>query len=67
MASLSPLLASDKTAAALLDLKPTEFLRLVEAGVLPPGREIAPGLVRWDTEQLRAIGRGDLMDGGYQW
>lgn len=67
MAASSPILASDKTAAALLDMRLAEFRRLVEAGVLPPGREIAPGLVRWDTEQLRAIGRGDVMDGGYQW
>ena len=48
-------------------MKPAQFRELVEAGALPRGREIAPGLVRWDTEQLRAIGRGELMDGDYQW
>ena len=62
-----PILASDTTSAALLDMKPAEFRSLVAAGALPRGREIAPGVVRWDTERLRAIGRADAMDGDYEW
>jgi hypothetical protein len=62
-----PILANERTAAALLDMTPAEFSRLVGIGALPPGREIVPGMMRWDTDQLRMIGSGDLFDGGYQW
>lgn len=60
---LTPMLASDRTAAALLDLKPAEFRKLVEGGHLPRGREIAPGLTRWDTEELRRIASGEAIEG----
>jgi hypothetical protein len=46
-----------------LDLKPVEFRALVEAGHLPRGREIAPGTVRWNVEDLRRIASGGAMDG----
>jgi hypothetical protein len=53
----------------LLDMSTAEFRRLVEAGALPRGREIAPGLRRWDTEELRKIVRGDATEGldGVSW
>lgn len=63
----TPLLASEKTAAELLDMKPAEFRALVRSGHLPPGREIAPGLERWDAEALRSVGRGDAIEGGIDW
>jgi hypothetical protein len=54
-----PLFATAKTAAALLEMKEREFLKLVEAGALPP----AGKLDRWDIEQLQKVMRGDMIDG----
>lgn len=69
MAALQPILATEATAAKLLDLKPEDFRRYVEAGHLPRGREIAPGLVRWPVEDLRRIAEGRAVDGmeGIKW
>lgn len=67
MSKLTPIFASEKAAAELLDMAPADFRDLVASGHLPRGREIAPGLVRWDAEQLRALGRGDAVDGGINW
>lgn len=54
MGKLTPLFASETTAAALLDMKPREFRDLVQAGALPgPTR-----LDRWDVAQLQDIMRG---------
>ena len=54
MASVTPLFASERTAAALLDMKPAEFRSLVDGGALPkPNR-----LGRWEVEELAAIVRG---------
>ena len=43
MSSPAPMMASETTAARLLDLRTPQFLKLVDDGHLPPGREIAPG------------------------
>ena len=59
----APILASERTAAQLLDMKPAEFLALVEAGHLPK----AGRFDRWDVEELRRIARGDAVDGGMEW
>ena len=59
MRAVPPLLASDTTAARLLDLRTPQFLKLVQEGHLPPGREIAPGVLRWDTEVLRRVSTGE--------
>lgn len=59
MVANAPILASESTAARLLDLSLTEFRRLVREGLLPPGREIAPGVIRWDVETLRRIVTGE--------
>ncbi|QCO56953.1 hypothetical protein EOK75_14225 (plasmid) [Pseudorhodobacter turbinis] len=69
MSKPTPILANEANAAKLLDMKPAEFCALVERGHLPRGREIAPGFVRWDVDELRRIGRGDAIDGmdGVQW
>ncbi|WJS83529.1 hypothetical protein [Paracoccus sp. TOH] len=68
MKSLTPFLASEKTAAALLDMKPAEFRELVKAGHLPRGEEIAPGVMRWETDHLRNLRAGRLArpDGGLE-
>lgn len=47
----------------MLDLSASDFARLTAEGALPRGREIAPGLVRWDVEGLRRIARGEAIDG----
>lgn len=62
-----PILATETTAAQLLDMKPAEFRALVGAGHLPRGREIAPGMVRWITEDLRKIASGEAIEGGIDW
>lgn len=56
----TPIMASEATAARLLDLRTNEFKALVDDGHLPPGHEIAPGVVRWDTEVLKRISAGDV-------
>ncbi|GHF70931.1 hypothetical protein [Seohaeicola zhoushanensis] len=67
MTKHAPILANEKTAAALLDLTAAEFRRLVDAGHLPRGREIAPGFVRWETEELRRICSGEAVEGNIEW
>ncbi len=59
----APIFASETSAAQLLDLKPAQFRELVQAGLLPHGREIAPGLVRWPVDDLRRIANGDASEG----
>lgn len=68
MNAVAPILASERTAAKLLDMKPAEFLKLVQEGHLPKPRNIA-GLERWDVDELRQIGRGEIAVGmiGVQW
>ena len=65
----APIFASETSAARLLDMKPGEFRSLVDAGHLPRGREIAPGVVRWATDDLRKIANGQAIEGmaGVQW
>ena len=62
MARMPPIAVAEKGAANLLDLKPAEFRRLVEQGVLPRPRRVGP-YERWDAEELRAVMRGDFVDG----
>lgn len=59
MSSPEPMMASETTAARLLDLRTPQFLKLVDDGHLPPGPEIAPGVVRWDTETLKRLSKGE--------
>ena len=58
----TPIMASETTAARLLDLRTNEFKALVDRGHLPPGHEIAPGVVRWDTEVLKRISVGGATE-----
>ena len=67
MTAPCPILASETTAAKLLDMKPGEFRALVEAGHLPRGREIAPGVVRWDVDALAKIAAGEAIEQGMMW
>jgi len=58
-----PIFASECAAAKLLDMKLAEFRALVDAGHLPRGREIAPGVVRWPVDDLRRIATGNAVEG----
>lgn len=62
MAIASPILANERSAAKLLDMKPAEFRALVDDGFLPKPAKIGD-FERWDVEQLRAVACGDLVDG----
>jgi predicted DNA-binding transcriptional regulator AlpA len=62
MISVVPILASERTAAKLLDMRLAAFRSLVKEGVLPKPTEIG-GLERWDVEQLRAIISGAAAEG----
>ncbi len=67
MASLTPILANEANAAKLLDLPLAEFRSLVDRGHLPKGREIAPGIIRWAADDLRALGKGQKIDWEPDW
>jgi hypothetical protein len=58
-----PIMANERTAAALLDMKLAEFLAAVEAGHLPCAREFVPGVKRWPVDDLRRIAMGEAIDG----
>jgi predicted DNA-binding transcriptional regulator AlpA len=58
MGKLTPLAVRAQTAAAMLDMPPAEFMRLVERGALPPPVRIGQH-DRWNVDQLTAIIRGD--------
>lgn len=60
-----PFFASEKTAAALLDMKPAEFRNLVEAGSLPPPKLIGD-LKRWDTGELKRIASGEKIEDDFE-
>lgn len=65
MAKHDPIAVQEKTAAALLDMKPCEFRRLVDGGHLPQPRSIG-GLPRWDTGELRRIISGDAAQDEFE-
>ncbi len=62
MGQHTPLFATAKTAAALFEMTQGEFLALVEEGVLPKPQQIGPH-ERWETDELKAIARGEKADG----
>lgn len=59
MTKHTPLFATAKTAAKLLEMKEAEFLALVKDGALPSATKFD----RWDVELLQKAMRGDLIDG----
>lgn len=63
----TPLFASERTAAKMLDLKPAEFRGLVDAGALPKPVNIGGSYVRWFVKDLEAIKTGEAMDGDFSW
>ena len=61
MGRYEPIAVQEQTAAAMLDMKPCEFRRLVTDGHLPPPKLIG-GLPRWDTQTLRRIVSGEAVE-----
>jgi hypothetical protein len=60
-----PILASARTAAHLLDMKPAEFRDLVSVGALP--KPIRPfGQERWRVADLEAIASGEALEDGFE-
>ncbi|TNE64441.1 hypothetical protein [Celeribacter ethanolicus] len=49
---------TEKTAAAMLDMKPIEFRGLVQRGALPRPTTIAGTIERWRVADLEAIVNG---------
>lgn len=62
MPTPAPIAVRETKAAQMLDLPVSEFRRLVAVGALPKGRELAPGIVRWNWGHIEAIRRGLTMD-----
>lgn len=62
MTKHTPFFATAKTAAALFEMSPREFLALVENGVFPKPVRIGSH-ERWETDALKAIVRGEPSDG----
>jgi predicted DNA-binding transcriptional regulator AlpA len=61
------ILVADKTAAAMLDLKPSQFADLVASGALPAPVKFAGGIDRWRVAELQAIASGKAADRPLEW
>lgn len=67
-ASLTPMFAGPKKAAALLDMTQTEFLDLVKRGALPRPVQIGGKIERWNMRQIEDILSGAAMkDDALEW
>lgn len=60
MTARATIAATERTAAAMLDMPLAEFRRLVEAGALPGPVRIGPH-ERWRVSDLTAILNGEAM------
>ncbi len=65
MASPAPIFARERTAAQLLDMKPSEFRELVDAGILPPPESLGD-FERWRVSLLVAINTGAAFDEDFE-
>ncbi len=64
----APLFASERTAAKLMDMRPAEFIGLVEKGLLPQPCQIDEGVKRWRVADLDRIQSGEAEEEGpVQW
>lgn len=60
MGKPDPIALRERTAAAMMDMEPREFRRLVDGGHLPRPKSIG-GIERWDAAQLRLIMSGEAI------
>lgn len=58
-----PIAVREKTAAAMLDMKPCEFRRLVSEVHVHPAKMIG-GMPRWETQTLRRMISGEAAENG---
>ncbi|MDO5528687.1 MAG: hypothetical protein Q4F71_04715 [Paracoccus sp. (in: a-proteobacteria)] len=67
MKHFRPPFVNETNAARFLDMKPAEFRCLVSEGHIHDGKEIAPGVKRWQTDQLAKIASGDAIEQVMEW
>ena len=68
MSKHTPLFASSRTAAQLLDMREEEFMQLVDNGHLPAATDIGGGIKRWEVDLLRRIASGAAAyEGSFEW
>ena len=60
MGSIAPIAVAERTAAKMMDMAPSDFRRLVEAGSLPSPVRIS-GLERWRVSDLESVLNGNAM------
>lgn len=58
MSRHTPIAVTDRTAAAMLDMKMPEFRKLVSCGALPGPFRLAGEIERWRMSDLEAIVNG---------
>lgn len=64
--SIEPIYVRASKAAQLLDLTLTEFIRLVECGILPPPKQIEKHM-RWSVSDLLRIHSGEAFEEAFKW
>ena len=62
MSKITPIFVTAKTAAALFEMTPRDFLALVEEGVLPKPETIGNRHERWEIAALTEIVKGQRAD-----
>ena len=66
MGKAQPLAVTESTAAAMLDMKPSEFRGLVQCGALPRPAQISDKIERWRVSDLEAILNGSAIDNDFE-
>lgn len=62
MSKPEPIACGEKKAASMFDLSPKDFRALVDDGTFPKPKRLG-GCERWDIAELKAIFRGEKVDG----
>jgi len=61
MGRIAPIAVAERTAAKMMDMKPSDFRRLVQCGSLPSPVRIS-GLERWRVSDLESVLNGNAMN-----
>lgn len=62
MGRIAPIAVAERTAARMMDMTPSDFRRLVQAGALPPPVRLQGDFERWRVADLEAVLNGDAMN-----
>jgi predicted DNA-binding transcriptional regulator AlpA len=62
MGQVERIAVTEKTAAKMMDMAPTEFRRLVRSGSLPLPVKITGKLERWRVSDLESVLNGSAMN-----